>query len=81
MYIFRFEGFSHVFRRENVETVRDTVCNLKIINCVRGNYRFSRSEFSKVNKVLNYKFKGCILFPRDVYIYILGKLTIHPSNL
>ena len=33
VYIFRFEGILGIFRRENVEIMRDTVCNDKIINC------------------------------------------------
>ena len=59
---------------ENVEIIRDTLCNVKIINCVKRNYRFSQSEFSKLNQVSNYKFKGCIHIRP-------GKLTIHPLNL
>ena len=31
LYIFRFERFSLIFRKENIEIVRDTVCNVKIV--------------------------------------------------
>ena len=78
---FSFRRIFTYFQKENVEVVRVGVCNIKILNCVQRNYTFSQSEFSKLNKVSNYKFKGCIWFPRDVYIYIPGKLTIHPLNL
>ena len=55
-----------IFRGENVEIIRDTVCKVKIIICVRRNCRFSRSEFSKLNKVSNYRFKGYIdIRPRE----------------
>ena len=78
---FSFRRIFTYFQKENFEVVRVCVCNVKIINCMQRNYTVSQSEFSKLNKVLNYKFKGCIWFPTDVYIYIPGKLSIHHLNL
>ena len=78
---FSFQRIFMYFKKENVEVVRICICNIKITNCVQKNYTFSPSEFSKLNMVSNYKFNRCIWFPRDVYIYIPRKLTIHPFNL
>ena len=59
---FLFRRIFTYFQKEKVEVVRVGVCNFKILNCVQGNYTFSQSEFSKLNKVSNYKFKGSLEF-------------------